>query len=285
LPNSGPSPPVGLWLPVLRRRPGGRRSDTVNNMATQKWMSLLKDRHYDNAPIKEAIIEIQIESSQPLALTNLEKAGISVPQGYAERRRLMMGQLRGQFEGGILTATANQDEIGYAFVGGEGKHVAQFRVNGFTFSRLAPYQTWVQLRNEAKTLWNLYRQIVGALPVVRVGLRYVNQLDIPMPIRDFRDFIRFYPEISSDLPQELAGFFLQVQIPQEDLGAMLILNEAMVPPPGPDFASVVLDIDVFKQGLKIESDDEVWNVLEGLRLRKNLIFEGCITNKTRELIS
>ena len=53
-------------------------------------------------------------------------------------------------------------------------------------------------------------------------------------MRDFRDFIRSYPEISSDLPQQLAGFFMQVQIPQEDLGAMLILNEAMVPPAGPE---------------------------------------------------
>lgn len=248
-------------------------------------MSWLKDRHYDKAPIKEAIIDIQIENSPSLTLANFEKMEIAPPRGYAERQKVMMGQLRGQLEGGILTATAKQDQMGYALVGGEGKHVVQFRLNSFTFSRLAPYQTWDQLRSEAKTLWESYRQIVRALPVVRVGLRYVNQLDLPMPMRDLRDFIRLYPEVSTDLTQQLAGFFLQVQIPQEDLGAMLILNEAMVPPSGPDVASVVLDIDVFKQGLKLESDDEVWNVLEALRLRKNLVFEGCITNNTRELIS
>src|ERR1700733_7895332 len=208
-------------------------------MATQKWMSWLKDRHYDKAPIKEAIIDIQIENSSSLSLANLEKVEIPPPRGYAERQKVMINRLRGQLEGGILTATAKQDQMGYAFVGGEGKHVVQFRVNGFTFSRLAPYQTWEQLRNEANVLWKSYRQIVGVLPVVRVGLRYVNQLDLPLPIRDFRDFIRIYPEISADLNQQLAGFFLQVQIPQEDIGAMLILNEAIVPPSAPDFVSVV----------------------------------------------
>lgn len=248
-------------------------------------MSWLKDRHYAKAPIKEAIIDIQIENSPSLTLANLEKVEISPPPGYAARQKVMMGQLHGQMEGGVLTATAKQDQIGHALVGGEGKHVVQFKVNGFTFSRLAPYQTWQQFRNEAKTLWESYRQIVGMLPVVRVGLRYVNQLDIPTPMRDFRDFVRLYPEVSADLTQGLAGFFLQVQIPQEDLGSMAILNEAMVPPSRPDVASVVLDIDVFKQGFKPESDDEVWNVLEEFRVRKNLIFEGCITNKTRELIS
>jgi uncharacterized protein (TIGR04255 family) len=254
-------------------------------MDTPRWLWWVRDRHYDKAPIKEAIIDIQIEGSPSLTLAKFENLNAVPPQGYEERQKLMVGQLRGQLERGQLTATANQDQLGYAFIGGEKKHVVQFRVNGFTFSRLAPYQTWEQLRDEAKMLWKSYRQIVGALPVVRVGLRYVNQLDLPMPVRDFRDFIRSYPEISSDLTQQLAGFFMQIQIPQDDIGAMLILNEAMVPPSGPNVVSVVLDIDVFKQGLKLESDDEVWNTMEALRLRKNLVFEGCITNNTRELIS
>ena len=247
-------------------------------------MAWFKDRHYDNAPIKEAIIDIQLGRSS-VTLANFESTEISPPHGYAERRKLMVNELRGELDGDLLTATAKQDHMGYAFIGGEGKHVVQFRVNGFTFSRLAPYQTWKQLRSEARTLWDAYRQVVGMLPVVRVGLRYVNQLDLPMPLRDFRDFIRSYPEISSDLPQQLAGFFMQVQLPQEDIGAMLILNEAMVPPSSPKVTSVVLDIDVFKEGLKLDSDEEVWNTLEVLRLRKNLVFEGCITNNTRELIS
>jgi len=246
-------------------------------------MAWLKNRHYDKAPIKEAIIDIHVENSPLLTPANFET--IAPPEGYQKRQTLMMGQVRGQLLEGQLTATAKQDPMGYAFVGDEGKHIAEFRVNGFTFHRLAPYQTWAQFRNEAKILWDLYRQVAGALHVVRFGLRYVNQLDLPMPVRDFRDFIRSYPEVSSDLTQQLAGFFMQVRIPQEDLGAMLILNESMVPPSGPNAVSVVLDIDVFKQGLKLESDDEVWNTMEEFRLRKNLIFEGCITNNTRELIS
>ncbi len=33
----------------------------------------------------------------------------------------------------------------------------------------------------------------------------------------------------------------------------------------------------------MQSDDEVWALLEALRNRKNEFFEGCITDKTREL--
>ncbi len=254
-------------------------------MATQDWMSSLENRHYANAPIKEAIIDIQVQNPPSLTLASFENAGILPPPGYTERHPLMVGHVRGQLEEGVLKASAGQDQLGYAFVGGEGRQVVQFKVNGFTFSRLAPYRTWEQLRDEARTLWNSYRQIVGTVEVARVGLRYVNQLDLPLPIRDFRDYIRLYPEISPDLPQEMTGFFVQVQIPQDDLGAMLILNEAMVPPSAPNVVSVVLDIDVSKQGFSPQSDDDVWSTLDALRVRKNLVFEGCITNNTRELIS
>ncbi len=47
-------------------------------MATQKWMSWLKDRHYEKAPIKEAIIDIQIESPS-LTLANFEKVEYGGP--------------------------------------------------------------------------------------------------------------------------------------------------------------------------------------------------------------
>jgi len=254
-------------------------------MVTKEWMSWLKDRHYDRAPIKEAIIDIQIESPNSLALTDLEKLIDSIPKGYTQRQNVMIGHLRGELEAGVLTASTDQRRVGFAFVGGDGKHVVQLRLNGFTFSRLAPYQTWTQLRDEARGLWQLYRTAVGELPVSRVALRYVNQLDIPLPMRDLRDFVRTYPEVSSDLSPFLSGFFLQVQIPQDDLGATLILNEALLPPPRPEATSVLLDIDLFRQELRLNADTDVWDILEELRIRKNLIFEGCITNSMRELIS
>ena len=39
-------------------------------------MSWLRDRHYDKAPIKEAIIDIQVEHSPSLTLANFENVEI-----------------------------------------------------------------------------------------------------------------------------------------------------------------------------------------------------------------
>jgi uncharacterized protein (TIGR04255 family) len=259
---------------------------TLSSMTdTPKGLSAVHiHRHYSKAPIKEAIVDFQIDPPSGLTVERLENITAFRTLGYTESRKLFIGRVEGKLEAGQLTAKAEQGQTGTQFFGADGKHVVQLRVNGFTFSRLAPYQSWEQVRDEAKKLWAIYRDVVGSAPVRRVGLRYVNQLDLPSTLRDFRDYIRTYPEISTELHQQLLTFVMQVIIPQPDIGGMLILNEALVPPSTPDLASVVLDIDLYKEGLQSLPDEEIWNVLEVLRVRKNVVFEGCITNSTRELI-
>jgi uncharacterized protein (TIGR04255 family) len=56
-----------------------------------------------------------------------------------------------------------------------------------------------------------------------------------------------------------------------------------VAPSAPDTNSVILDLDVFQDAPELTSDDQVWDVLEKLRERKNSYFEGCLTDKTRAL--
>lgn len=78
---------------------------------------------------------------------------------------------------------------------------------------------------------------------------------------------------------------MQLQIPQENLAAMLVLNQAIVPPPTPDFVSILLDLDLFLER-DIPSDEiALWNILEQMHEQKNKAFEACITESTRELIN
>ena len=132
-------------------------------------------------------------------------------------------------------------------------------------------------------LWKLYRQAVNPLKVTRVAVRYINKIDIPVPTIDYKDYFLTTPEVSPGLPQMLSGFFMQLQFPQEDFGGLLILNETALSSNQPDTNSVVLDLDVFKAGLELTSDEDIWVLLNTLRNRKNQFFEGCITDKTRAL--
>src|SRR5919198_3721337 len=114
----------------------------------------------------------------------------------------------------------------------DSSEIVQATLQGFTFNKLAPYDTWEKFRSTAKSLWNIYRSVCKPTFVTRAAIRYINHLNIPTegPI-DLQDYLKIVPEITSDLPQsELGSFFMQLQIPQNDLNCMLIINENLMPP-------------------------------------------------------
>jgi uncharacterized protein (TIGR04255 family) len=121
--------------------------------------------------------------------------------------------------------------------------------------------------------------------VTRIGVRYINRLDLPLQNLDFKHYLRTVPEVSPDLPQALSGYFMQLQIPQEDLKATLFINQTLVPPPGPNLVSVLLDLDFFRAVEVPQEEAAIWDYLEKLKVRKNVVFEACITDQTRELIT
>jgi len=77
---------------------------------------------------------------------------------------------------------------------------------------------------------------------------------------------------------------MQLQLPQQDLNCMLIINEALAQPTNPGIITVILDLDLFRQQIWKNDDEDIWQFLDKLRDRKNEVFEASITDKTRELI-
>jgi uncharacterized protein (TIGR04255 family) len=108
---------------------------------------------------------------------------------------------------------------------------------------------------------------------------------LPLSLKDFKDYLRTVPEVSPALPQALSAFFMQLQIPQEDLRSLLIINESLAPITRPDSVPVIMDFDIFRTDDVPQDEQGLWDFLEQLHNRKNEAFEGCITDLTRELIA
>ncbi len=241
-------------------------------------------KHYSRPPITEAVIDLRVELPDEVTLDTLKRLHLNVEADYPNRQEFLI--IQGQMTAGAsVGATASQTQVGYGFSSRDQKMFFQARLDGFSFSRLAPYDCWEAFRDEAQRLWSIYRSATQPKAITRQAVRYINRLDIPLPIGDLKDYLRTVPEVSPDLSQGLSGYFMQLQIPQEDINGMLVLNEAIAPPLQPDVVSVILDIDLFRE--RNISDDEagIWEFMEQLHARTDRIFEACITERTRELIN
>src|SRR5680860_393498 len=239
-------------------------------------------RHYRKAPITEAIIDLRVELPPDFSAAELMKTHAAEEVSYptVQQHYAAFGQMQG---GPQVSATAGSQHMGYLFQSENTKQIYQARLDGFTMSRLAPYENWKALRDEARRLWDIYRSIAKPSRVVRLAVRYINRIDIPLPFRDFKDYLRTVPEVSPDLPQELSGYFLQLSIPMDDIKSLALINETIIESASPNIVSVVLDIDVFRH-TELPADEEgIWTFFEELRDRKNKVFEASITDKAREL--
>lgn len=244
---------------------------------------LFPPRRYPHAPIKEALIDLQVTLPPAVTIETLERIHREIENDFPtmKKRLFMEGELSA---GERVAASAKQRHMGFAYYTADGRYVFQARLDGFTFSRMAPYDSWEDLCSQAQRYWSVYRRHASPTHIHRIALRYINQVDIPIRELDFDDYFLTIPKIGPRLPQGLAGFLMQLQMPQQDLEALAIVTQTMAPPQTKDQVSVILDIDIFVQQQQM-SDDDAWALVEALRVRKNDLFEGSITDKARELFN
>ena len=243
----------------------------------------MDQRHYRRAPITEAIIDLKVKARDGWTLPMVEKVRVGEEAAYPGTRQTAIAQELVEV-GERVAASATQQQTGFAFVSADQKQVFQARLDGFTFNRLAPYESWEPFRNEAQRLWAVYRERLEPAAVTRLAVRYINRFDLPGATVEMKEYFRTAPEISPDLPQVMNGFFMRVQIPQDDLGGQLLINQTIIPPARPGVVSVALDINLFRDGDVPGDEAVIWQFFERLHRRKNEVFEACITDRTRELI-
>lgn len=245
-------------------------------------------QHYVNAPITEAIIDLKVTLPKEITLEVIQALGDLVQEKFPVQEPCYRGSGELTYKPGeSVQVQTSMPQIGMWFRSEDRLQTFQATLEGFTFNRLTPYESWEQLRSDAQLCWNSYKQVCRPTHVTRAAIRYINQINIPaQDLVELKDYLRTVPEVSSQMPQQaVSGFFMQLQLPQQDLDCMLVINEALVSPTNPAFVTVILDLDLFRQQMWESDDKDIWHFLEMLRHRKNEVFEASITEKTRRLIS
>ena len=243
-------------------------------------------RHLNNAPITEAIIDFRVKLPSEFkveAFLELKKT-ISDRFPKFEERKLFSSQLRIK-KGKPQPPSAEYHGVqGYFFRPEDDKKVAQFRIDGFTFSLLKPYTHWEEMFAEARELWEMYCGIAQPEAVTRLAVRYVNHINIPLPIDDLSDYFTAPPKIPDNIQGIISGFLSKVVVYDQEMDVATNIVQALEKSIKPDkHITVVLDIDSFKTGDFNVSNDKIWDIFAILHNIKNQIFFNSITDKTARL--
>jgi uncharacterized protein (TIGR04255 family) len=238
---------------------------------------------FPNAPIVEAILDIRADLPKSVRLDDLAVFHEHVRNRFPDKK------VRKFFKGGIevgpeKSSFASQSGTdGFLFESPKEKKIVQARLDGFTFNKLKPYENWALFRDEAHELWDLYCEVTNLKKVTRIALRYINRIEVPLPMDDFKEYLFTTPEVAPKLPQGLAHFLFRLVIPNDEIGATAAIVETMEKATPDNKLPLILDIDVWQLKAYEDQLQEMWEEFEKLRIFKNDIFFNSTTEKAKEL--
>lgn len=239
---------------------------------------------FPNAPIVEALLDIRVELPPEVTLTTLEAFHEYVKERFPEKGPRFLYKADIKVSPEVSAVTSSGGPNGYIFRSPSEKKAVQARLDGFTFNKFKPYEKWESLRSEARELWDLYFETTNPIKITRIALRYINRIEIPLPMKDFKEYILTTPEIAPKLPQALAQFFMRLVIPNPNIQATAIITQTIDENPTRNqVLPLIFDIDVFRNVNYIGNKAEMWDEFEKLCTFKNEIFFNSITKKIEEL--
>ncbi len=239
---------------------------------------------FQNPPITEALLDIRVNLSKETTLETLLFFQDEIKEHFPNKKERHSGtfQIKAGAAPEVITSPARAD--GYMFYAPDNKKIVQVRIDGFTFNKLKPYSNWDIFSREAKYLWEHYVEIAKPINIVRLALRYINKIEIPLPFSDFKEYILTNPEVAPGIPQGLDRFFMQLVIPNAEFQAGAVVTETIEKIDDKSrVLPLIFDIDVSRNIILEPTSKDIWNIMEDLRKFKNQIFMKSLTDKAKEL--
>lgn len=239
-------------------------------------------RHLQNAPITEALADIRAVPTQdlaaPEAARSLKKALESRYPTVQERRAFeAQFQLRPGQE--LKGSGADRGLHGYVFESADKRNLLQFRVDGFTHNRLKPYSDGHAVIDEAIRGWRLFLDVARPLTASRIALRYINHLRLPPDASQLDRYMIATPQVTPGSPGRLSGFSVRISTFDAATGFGAITTRGLEPGMPPESLTLVIDIDAYCLGEFPVDPDELTARLADLRIVKNEVFFGSVTDE------
>lgn len=239
-------------------------------------------KKYQTPPIIEAVCEFRFEPSAPWDLTIPGLVYERVRKDFPKRSLAALQELRIEASPGGFKQSSDSNE-GMQFSREKENVFIRIARDILSVNYLKPYATWDAFCPLIHQAFEAYREVAKPAGIRRVGLRYINRIEIPGSPVKLEDHLHFYPFLAPHLPQTFGDFLVAIAIPYNDSRDILRLQTGSAPVQAPDRVGLLLDLDYFLATPGAVAMDSVSAWVQLAHDRVEEIFEGCITDPLRKV--
>jgi uncharacterized protein (TIGR04255 family) len=238
-------------------------------------------RKYQKPPIIEAVCEFRFEPSSPWDLT---VPGLVYEKlrnnGFPKRIPVTDVEVDNtQSEGRIRQEFKTVDRV--RFSREDAKAFIQVGPNRLSIHHLKPYPSWEKFEPLIGKGFDAYFGAASPKSIQRIGLRYINRIEIEGTEVELENYFGFYPFVGDKLPQKFGPFIVGIEIPHENSRDMLRLLLTNVVTSSPNTSGAVLDLDYFLAKPNEVALEKVFEWIDFAHNKVEEVFEACIRDPLR----
>ena len=240
---------------------------------------------YKTAPAVEVVYSIRTALAQPVDVEHfLAAIKEHFPDDFIQQELIQSVQgnvivkLDGKPDGQLRLNAA-----GYRFSNADGTFVAHYLQQGLILNFLPPYAGYASAMAKLRSHWEVYRKVVGDVPMTALSLRYIDRIDIPRHDSTSFDLDQYFT-IVSKIPEGLSAHHCYQQYwfnkSNEDIRARVIWSSL------DNLAghfSFALDTEAMLDPANIGDPKEAWTRFDELHAWCWHVFDHSLTDECKKL--
>jgi uncharacterized protein (TIGR04255 family) len=239
-------------------------------------------KKYSNPPLIEAVCEFRLTPNTPWDITIpgllYEQLKVAFPN---REQRVVQEVVYVPSPQGLQQQIQIGERI-FLF-SAEKRLFVQIGPRVLTLNVLKPYPNWNGFRPKIEKVWQSLMHTVEVKGVERIGLRYINKIELLKWSGKLEDYFEFYLFLGKRLPQTMASFIAAVELPyanDRDRCRVQLMDAPFDPPNQKAF---FLDIDYFLTQPQAVDTAATLEWVEEAHRQAEEVFEGCINDRLRNL--
>ena len=239
---------------------------------------------YVNPPVVEAVCEFRFAPSTPWDTSIAARLYERMKHVFPREERRDIHELEVvQTEVGIEPKVRQTER--FMFLSADGNEFIQVGPQLLATNRLKPYVSWEAYQPTIALAFEALMSVVPVDSIERIGLRYINRIEIASANVTLDDYFEFRPYTGERLPKAMAAFRLAGLFAFDDRRAGCKIELVNAIAETPEATAFLLDIDYFTTEVESVRAHHALEWVWIAHQRVEDVFEGCITDRLREMFS
>ena len=241
-------------------------------------------RKYKNPPLIEAICEFRFQPGMSWDKSFPARVQEHLQATFPKHREETVlqstftnvpheKQLDYQLKSNVITRLLRADETASVLIDAD----------RIAISHLKPYSGWEAFLPLIQDVLRVYQEVASPKGLHRVGLRYINLIEVPSKQLALAECLKFLPQLEWPTPLTVESFLVGLQVFFADKRDILTMQLSSGASEQPDGSAFVLDLDYGLGQSGSVPLNAVGEWLDEAHLRVEDAFENCIRDTLRTL--